>query len=117
MPGHMGAQVAGGPGDQHLHADRSSRAMKLRKKIIPPASNKTGGSSGPLWTIIEAWRNYNSVLASAVPTSPGRGIARQVLSRDIAQRLVNPTVGLRVQRGVVCIIQQLRNYTVTLILG
>ena len=45
------------------------------------------------------------------------GVVGQSLARDVAQRLVDPAVSLRVQRGVVRVFQQLRNHAAALFLG
>src|SRR3989449_3163621 len=53
---------------------------------------------------------------TAVPTSPSGNIIRQALSRDVAQRLINPGMGLCVQRRIVSKAEKRWNCAVALLL-
>src|SRR5205823_7036111 len=48
-------------------------------------------------------------IATVIPVAPWSRIVRQVLPRDIAQRLEYPTAGRRIERRIFCEIEQLRN--------
>src|SRR5256885_4691207 len=53
---------------------------------------------------------------TAVPTSPSGNLVRQALSGDVAQRLINPGMGLCVQRRIVSKREKRRNCTAALLL-
>src|SRR5256885_1344281 len=53
---------------------------------------------------------------TAVPTSPSGNIIRQALPRDVAQRLINPGMGLCVQRRIVSKAEKRWNCAVALLL-
>src|SRR6185369_740017 len=63
------------------------------------------------------WKPETALPVCLVPASPRRGVIRQALAGDVAQRLVDPAVSLRVQGGVVRVFQELRNHTAALFLG
>src|SRR5437868_11642976 len=89
---HVGTHVACCASDQHLHTERSSRAMERRKYIIRPASKRAWAIIGPKDFSTRGRRNYSSVLGGAVPVSPRGRIIRKILACDITERLIHPTM-------------------------
>jgi len=74
-----------------------------RKAKVPRASlNSCIRGTGGRELLIVAGDGIPALIAgAAVPASPRGRIVREVLPRDIAQGLVHPGVGLRIQGGIV----------------
>ena len=63
------------------------------------------------------YENRSVGMGRSVPTAPGSGVVGKTLSSNVNEGLKCPGMGLRVERRIVCIVEQLRHRSQALLLG
>src|SRR4029077_13669401 len=102
---------------QTLSAEGRAMEMARRADNDPRQGIRYKDTSLQRAELYVRYQNRLVGMGRSVPIAPGSGVVGQTLSSNVSEGLKCPGMGLRVERRVVCIVEQLRHRGQALLLG